>query len=130
MPAIRLVRARRNAVAATRRPTVLAKRDQAGLRTTQPLRPTPLHNPRQNTADLILATETAACTRLPIIRRKIFTLSGHIAYRAVLPMEAVPAGLRNRRVTLLKGRYAGYATLGDDQRVWRIIDAKGARKVG
>src|SRR4051812_39586630 len=75
MPAIRLVRARRNAVAATRRPTVLAKRDQAGLRTTQPLRPTPLHNPRQNTADLILATETAARTPLSVIRRKIFTLS-------------------------------------------------------
>src|SRR3954452_14976279 len=76
MPAIRLVRARRNAVAATRRPTVLAKRDQAGLRTTQSLRPTPLHNPRQNTADLILATETAARTPLSVIRRKIFTLSG------------------------------------------------------
>jgi hypothetical protein len=75
MPAIRLVRARRNAVAATRRPTALAKRDQAGLRTTQSLRPTPLHNPRQNTADLILATETAARTPLSVIRRKIFTLS-------------------------------------------------------
>src|SRR3954447_26238828 len=75
MPAIRLVRAQRNAVAATRRPTVLAKRDQAGLRTTQPLHPTPLHNPRQNTADLILATETAARTPLSVIRRKIFTLS-------------------------------------------------------
>src|SRR6187551_1577213 len=77
MPAIRLVRARRNAVAATRRPTVLAKRDQAGLRTTQSLRPTPLHNPRQNTADLILAIETVARTPLSVIRRKIFTLSGH-----------------------------------------------------
>src|SRR4051794_9614130 len=75
MPAIRLVRARRNAVAATRRPTVLAKRDQAGLRTTQSLRPTPLHNPRQNTADLILAIEPAARTPLSVIRRKIFTLS-------------------------------------------------------